>query len=165
MHIGRHVTHANEIWKSRIGGRKFRNPAPDRLSSSEAEIGDFAEHAGDWCENGPDATLITSLVDAPHLPDGSPFVLHMPVLDLDVEHLYYPSTTPGHGALLLNVCLTKDEHEELLALLERLGIIQPGFAEASRQRGYAALRTPWTDKVEHVDHTIDYVPLDYEEEV
>lgn len=157
MFVVRHISHGDETWLSRLAGRKLRNPAPDALSPSDGTgtIGDnFPAHAGGWCENGPDATLVTSQMDR----SGWDWVgtngkepaksYHLPVLDLDVEHLYYPSTTPGHGALLLNVILTDVDHSRLLDLLEELGIIQPGFVEASRQRGYAALRTPWTDKVQ-----------------
>lgn len=132
-------------WTSRIDGRRFRNPQPDQLSPSNGPLGEFADHVGDWCENGPDATLITSLAADVDLDD--PDVIQLPVLDLDIEHLYFPSTTPGHGGLLLNVELNQELWLELLDVLERCGIIEGGFAEASRQRGYAALRTPWTDKI------------------
>ncbi len=139
-------------------GRKFRNAPNDKLCESGGELGDFAEHLGDWCEGeypgsetvgfvpNPEATLVTSLKSLTMEPFGDNIEFHAPVLDLDIEHVYYPSTTPGHAALLLNVDLTWDQYSELIDVLESCGIIQYGFAEATRQRGYSACRTPWTKK-------------------
>lgn len=136
--------------------RKFRDAPNEQLSASTGEDGEpYGTHIGDWCPgeyegaggklpNGA-ATLVTSLLDRPFdSPEVGP--VHAPVLDLDLEHVYYESTTPGHAALLLNVALTWEQYQKLLAVLEELGIIQHGFAEASRQRGYSACRTPWTKK-------------------
>lgn len=154
------------------GRRKFRNAPNEMLSESTGEPGDLGQHLGEWCDgtispfpgttssariDNPEATLVTSLCE-PLLvycnsgPDGVTrrYVeseRHMPVLDLDIEHVYYPSSTPGHAALLLNVDLPAALHWKLINVLEECGIIEPGFAEASRQRGYSAVRTPWTKKI------------------
>lgn len=141
-------------------GRKFRNAPNEQLSESGEEAGSLGTHIGDWCpgqfveggighyHHNPEATLVTSLQEFPGLSmfDTPPDNMHAPVLDIDIEHIYYPSTTPGHAALLLNVSLDWEEYLELIDVLERCGIIEPGFAEATRQRGYSACRTPWTKK-------------------
>lgn len=130
-------------------GRKFRNAPNDQLSESGGEEGELGVHIGDWVELGTEPhseiTLVTSLMDRPH-DDASIGPVHAPVLDLDLEHIYYLSTTPGHAALLLNVALTWEDYLRLIDLLEELSIIEFGFAEATRQRGYSACRTPWTKK-------------------
>ena len=142
----------------RFGNRKFRNAPNDMLSDSGGELGNLGEHLGEWVELGfvPswEVTLVTSAM--PDEPDGDPFdqlvlPMHMPALDLDCEHMYWESSTPGHGALLINVPMDWDDYLRLIDLLEELGIIQPGFAEATRQRGYSALRTPWTKKLPKPD--------------
>lgn len=154
MNIGRQsklTGPSNTIWISRIFGRKLHNAPEDQLSPSDGDLVDFADHVGDWCGSVPEATLITSRVDFKNYFAPMYETYHAPVLDLDVDHLYYPSTTPGHGALLLNVTLSEEDYLELLDVLERCGIVQHGFAEASRQRGYSAVRTPWTDKLPKAD--------------
>jgi hypothetical protein len=146
-------------------GRKFRNPPPEQIVASETDLG---EHIGDWIAMVPsdnpfdkvcapklvpprEATLVTSVVDYSNDPlslKSTPLPeVHAPVLDLDIEHIYYESSTPGHAALLLNVQLDWTEYVELLTVLNKCGIIQDGFFEASIQRGYSSVRTPWTKKI------------------
>ncbi len=147
-------------------GRKFRNAPNEMLSESTGEPGDLGQHLGDWCMgvslpegsvHNPEATLVTSSLEPlpTHTRNGEVIEydfgheggLHAPVLDLDLEHVYYESSTPGHAALLLNVRLTWEQYSELIDVLESCGIIQHGFAEATCQRGYSAVRTPWTKKI------------------
>lgn len=134
-----------------FGNRKFRN-APNEMLSESGEAGDLGQHLGEWVELGTEphneVTLVTSMMpDDPFCPTDGGETYHMPALDLDCEHAYWESSTPGHGALLLNVPMDWDDYLRLIDLLEELGIIQFGYAEATRQRGYSALRTPWTKKI------------------
>lgn len=80
-------------------------------------------------------------------------VLHKLFLDLDVEHLYVPSSTPGHGHLYLNVDLNPDQLEGLMATLVRFGIVSKGSLRQVRSRGASTLRLPWIKK-ELVEGTI-----------
>lgn len=143
-----------------FGNRRFRN-APNEQLSESGEDNNLGEHIGEWVELGTEPheeiTLVTSMMppwlkhqrwdeNGYHEERGPEGEYHMPALDLDVEHAYWESTTPGHGALLLNVPMAWEDYLRLIDLLEELGIIQYGFAEATRQRGYSALRTPWTKK-------------------
>lgn len=72
---------------------------------------------------------------------------HALLLDLDVEHVYVPSSTPYHGHLILNVELDKADMLEVLEVLRKHNILQPGYVSAARARGAAWLRTPWTKKI------------------
>lgn len=72
--------------------------------------------------------------------------VHLPVLDLDCRHTYIPSTTPGHGHLLLDVALNQEQFENLLNVLAECGILDYGYAKASLTRGYSAVRLPWIRK-------------------
>jgi hypothetical protein len=125
-------------------GRLFRSGKPsDLLSESEDYSNQLAQQVGEWVTTSDqlleEAVLVTSALHQSGL-------LHAPVIDLDIEHEYYPTSTPGHAALLLNVSLTPAQHDLLLDTLLECGIIQKGFREAARKRGYASMRPPWVKK-------------------
>lgn len=73
--------------------------------------------------------------------------LHEPVLDIDVPIAVVPSSTPGHCHLYLNVPpVTWDKYTVLLDALADCGIIEPGYADVSKRKGYTAVRVPWVGK-------------------
>lgn len=74
--------------------------------------------------------------------------LHAPVLDLDFPVAVVPSTTPGHYHLYLDWTLSKENYFKLLDTLADVGLIESGYVEASRARGYSAVRLPWITKDE-----------------
>ena len=123
-------------------GRMFRNNANDLLASSDDE---FAVEFGDWCPEGPGATLVTS-----RLAEGFAFpsldALHAPVIDIDLPCHWEPSTAPGHGHLYINHAMPWADVVKLLDVLVEVGIVQAGFRDASVKRKYTACRTPWTKK-------------------
>lgn len=71
---------------------------------------------------------------------------HMPVLDIDWPVKYIPSTTQGHGHLMIGRPLKKDAYFKLLDALVEAGIVEKGFAESSKKRGYTSVRPPWVKK-------------------
>lgn len=79
--------------------------------------------------------------------DGKPGK-HTVVLDIDVPARLVPSSTPGHHHLWIDVEVDSDDYFELLLLLARLGIIEPGYAGASIARGGTHVRAPWIHKGE-----------------
>lgn len=80
-----------------------------------------------------DANLISSIrVDEKHVL----------LLDLDMEHFYVPSSTPGHGHLYINAELTYDQLYEILQPLVKYGIVQRGIYEGFLRRGWLSLRLP-----------------------
>lgn len=71
---------------------------------------------------------------------------HALLLDLDVEHEYWPSSTEGHGHLLVNLKLTRQEWQRVMQVLRDVGVISPGYHDHSQRRGFASLRLPWIKK-------------------
>ncbi|QHB37499.1 hypothetical protein PP339_gp095 [Mycobacterium phage Onyinye] len=71
---------------------------------------------------------------------------HVLFLDLDVEHVYVPSTTLGHGHLIINAPMSQDQMLRTLDKLMEVGVIEPGYANSARSRGAAWLRMPWVEK-------------------
>lgn len=140
-------------------GRKFRK---NIIWYSEANSDD-PRYAVDWAKSTGvetelcmDASLVMSLTDREVATfefdseknqvtfTGPP--AHAPVIDLDVAHHYEPSTTPGHGHLYLNKDMRFEDMMEILNVLVKHGIVQPGYRDAAGIRGWAAVRTPWTPK-------------------
>lgn len=114
-----------------LWNRKLRN-LDNLLMDDDSATFDpaLAALVDDWTEDYAEATLITSVAGTGGY--------HLPVLDLDIEHHYEPSSTSGHGHLFLNVPLSQLQMDELTDVLERLGIIQPGYRAAFEARGYTA---------------------------
>ena len=46
-----------------------------------------------------------------------------------------------------------DDYMELLEVLGRIGVIEPGYAEISIKRGHSDLRLPWVHKDDQKLHT------------
>jgi hypothetical protein len=122
-------------------GRLFRSGKPYELMSDSSDYNEqLGKQVGEWTTvANEDAVLVTSALH-------ESCTLHAPVIDLDIEHVYYETSTDGHAALLLNVPLTPTQHDQLLDVLLDCGIIGKGFREASRRRGYASMRPPWVKK-------------------
>lgn len=83
--------------------------------------------------------LISSEVD-----DGTG--LHMPVLDIDFAAELVPSRTPGHFHLYLDKPMTWGTYRNLLRALADAGVIEPGYASASIERGATFVRKPGVPK-------------------
>lgn len=98
-----------------------------------------------------EADLITSEIDE-YATTHDPILLkrvteHAPVLDIDFPAAVYPSTTPGKFHLWLDKRVPHDKYMALLDALADAGIIEPGYADVSKKRGYTAVRLPWVEKV------------------
>lgn len=74
---------------------------------------------------------------------------HFVLLDLDVPAHLYPSTTPGHSHLYIEVPITWQQYEPLLNMLADLGVLEPGFVKVSKKRKATMLRLPWIKKEKH----------------
>ena len=68
--------------------------------------------------------------------------LHMPVIDIDFEAALIPSATPGHFHLYLDTPLPWANYEKLLRVLGEIGIIEPGYMDASIARKQTFVRPP-----------------------
>jgi hypothetical protein len=108
---------------------------------------DAAYGEDDECKFAPEAeaNLVTSVSSHQTNPHT---VLHKPQLDLDVPNHYLYSSTEGHGHLLVDVDIPWDKYLQWLQLSADLGIIQQGWVNASKRRGYTTLRLPHIKKTE-----------------
>ena len=132
-------------------GRKFRTNVVFDPDSNQPQSPDgWAKVTGTECPMSMDATLVVSETTRSWFAfedmslKSTP--THAPVIDLDGPHHYEPSSTPGHGHLYLNKDMSFDSMVEILEVLVKHGIVQQGFLDATKQRGFAAARTPWTKK-------------------
>jgi hypothetical protein len=88
-----------------------------------------------------EANIVTSLVMH---PEGLP--THRPALDLDMPVKVLPSSTPGHHHLYIDHKMTWDEYKDLLKVMTRVGLLEPGYTNACLSHGYTTLRLPWIKK-------------------
>jgi hypothetical protein len=72
--------------------------------------------------------------------------MHAPVIDIDVPVTYVPSSTPGHGHLYVDVPMTASQMWILLEAMVDAGLVERGFLDASKARGYTSVRLPWITK-------------------
>jgi hypothetical protein len=94
-----------------------------------------------------DATLVSSFSI---VNDGTHTLTpwHLPVLDLDYDAHLEPSTTPGHFHLYLDHHVEHDKYMKLLDALADCGLIEWGYADASKVRGATFVRVPGVVKGE-----------------
>lgn len=71
---------------------------------------------------------------------------HAPVLDIDFEARLVPSTTEGHYHLYLDTAIPWEKYAALLDALAEAGVIEPGYAMASKARGASFVRKPEVKK-------------------
>jgi hypothetical protein len=100
------------------------------------------------------ANLITSKIAGQPEPTDDPFLelfggpRHKVVLDIDLPVTVLPSTTPGHHHLFIDHEVAWDDYVNLLEALAACGLVEPGYVNASKQRGYSCVRLPWVKKVD-----------------
>lgn len=90
--------------------------------------------------------LVTSLVDTEER-------LHMPTLDIDIPAVLIPSSTQDHFHLYFDVEMTEEQYFKLLDVLAEVGIVEEGYVEASKKRGFSSLRLPGAKKANPKDKT------------
>lgn len=71
---------------------------------------------------------------------------HKVLLDLDVPAYLVPSSQPGHSHLYIDVIVEEERYFRLLDSLAECGVIEHGYASASRRKGGTFLRLPWIKK-------------------
>lgn len=82
-----------------------------------------------------DAELVCS--DMGHAPR-----MHKPVIDLDLPCRLVESGTPGHFHLYIDREVEQTTYFRMLDVLADAGIVERGYAEVSRRKGYSAVRHP-----------------------
>jgi hypothetical protein len=71
---------------------------------------------------------------------------HKVMVDIDMEAMLVPTSTPGHHHLIINKEVSWGDYVMLLKALNNCGIISDGYTNVSIERGCTWLRTPWTRK-------------------
>ncbi|WDS52067.1 hypothetical protein SEA_CARON_41 [Microbacterium phage Caron] len=71
---------------------------------------------------------------------------HKVLIDLDVPAYLVESSTPGHCHLYIDKEVNASDVFAILDAFAKAGIVERGYATASRRRGYSALRLPWIKK-------------------
>lgn len=77
---------------------------------------------------------------------------HYLVLDLDWDHWYHQSSTPGHGHLVIKRELEIDQLKEIINVLVKHGILQEGIKNQLDDRGCLTLRMPGMSKYKAEDN-------------
>lgn len=72
--------------------------------------------------------------------------LHRPVIDMDFPVRVLESSTPGHSHLYIDKRVTWSDYVKLLEVMAEIGLVEPGYVSASKDRGFTALRLPWIKK-------------------
>jgi hypothetical protein len=65
---------------------------------------------------------------------------HMPVLDIDLPIKVMPSSTPGHSHLFIEKPMAEEDYFDFLDVLVVAGLVEAGYAAASRARGASFAR-------------------------
>lgn len=71
---------------------------------------------------------------------------HKPIIDIDLPCKLISSTHAGHHHLYIDKVLNWSLYMELLDVLSKCGIIQEGYRNASKARGFSSVRLPWIKK-------------------
>ena len=93
-----------------------------------------------------DANVVMSLRSDSRLAFFDDEDKHALLLDLDVPAHLIQSSTPGHSHLYVDVAIPESRYFALLDLLAECGVIEHGYAGASRAKGGSYLRLPWVKK-------------------
>lgn len=117
-------------------GRRFLKTA---IGNGGSSTGPFAKiEESEWCK-AYEATLITSSRAQDHS-------VHAPVINLDVPCNLVPSARVGHTHLYIDKEISQEGLFEILEVLAKHGIVEMGYAQATRSRGYSAVRPEWAPK-------------------
>lgn len=76
---------------------------------------------------------------------------HMILIDLDVQAALIPSSTSNHSHLYIDNEVKWEDYLNLLRAMQKCGIVEEGYVNATEQRGEAFLRLPWIRKGQEAD--------------
>lgn len=120
----------------------WRCPTLDEPRTDE-EGGNFEERFNETgryeVADESDANLVGSRIKSSIVPG---LELHAPVLDIDLPCTLIESSTPGHFHLYIDKVIRWHDYKALIETLANVGIIEPGYADASIRRGQTFVRKP-----------------------
>jgi hypothetical protein len=67
---------------------------------------------------------------------------HLPVIDLDLPCRLVPSGTPGNFHLYIDQPCSFEQYMGVLESMAKAGIVQWGYVDATRERGFGSVRHP-----------------------
>lgn len=71
---------------------------------------------------------------------------HCIAIDIDRPAWFIPSSTPGHGHLYVDIEVGEEAYWQFLDACVAVGLVEAGYASASKARGMTTLRCPWIKK-------------------
>ena len=90
------------------------------------------------------ADIITSMVlHTDEYKNRTPTQMHTFVVDIDLPATLMPSSTPGHSHLYIESYMSWSQYVKVLDAMAEAGIIEYGYVNASKARGFTAVRLPW----------------------
>lgn len=112
-----------------------------------------------------EANVMTSLVDidavngrrivgAKQTTERGAITLHRVVLDVDHPVTVVESSTAGHSHVFVDLMLPWQDLVKLMEVLAEIGLVEPGYVNASKARGYTAVRLPWITKGQLTDDEV-----------
>lgn len=119
----------------------FRNRRAGRVES----LNDYKAFGDDVDFNHSEPNVVTSLFDATGI-QGNLGEMHWPVIDIDFSAHLEPSSTEGHFHLYLDRFVTQEQLFKLLDVLEECSLVEAGYVEAAKIRGYTSVRLPGVKK-------------------
>lgn len=123
------------------------NPMPGQVLLYVADLGDYTEDRNDMVTGDLGrANMISSKVVPATVAPVAGLDAHRVVLDIDLPCKLIPSSTPGHHHLYIDAPMSWEVYRQLLEVLAKAGIIEPGYAKASIERGHTCVRLPWIRK-------------------
>jgi hypothetical protein len=120
--------------------RQVPGDMPRKLGKADLTV-EYSEILPEEVTNLEEANVVLSLLEGT-----GPEPRHAPVIDIDIPHVYVPSSTPGHGHLYLDINMSNRAFWVLMEALVNAGVVEQGYLNASRARGYASVRLPWVKK-------------------
>lgn len=111
-----------------------------------AEDSNEQKFGGDVDFESEKPNVVSSLEDTRWAFGTSDIIWHLPVIDIDFPARLEPSSTEGHFHLYLDRSMTAENLFKLLDVMEEVGLVEPGYVAASKQRGYTTARLPWIRK-------------------
>jgi hypothetical protein len=133
--------------------RMFIHPMPGqvvmRVANLEGEPYTGSDEERRVVERLDQANVLTSLVeDRRPMEDRGPFdeAMHKPVLDIDLPVRWIPSSTEGHGHLIIDKAMPWTQYKAFLRACEAADLLEPGYVDASIEREHTSVRLPWIKK-------------------
>jgi hypothetical protein len=135
--------------KKSFGGRRVHRFA-EHTDECVEDVTEYCGHDDLACDNLHEADLISSIVRDEMNPFNSPHpwpAIHKPVIDIDgINMLLEPSGTAGNFHLYIDHEIEWPKYLKLLEAMTDCGLVQPGYLEAAKRRGYTSVRVPWKPK-------------------